>query len=199
MNCSWPIPTSEVVTAPLVFEHPIDGWAGASCNEVLKTIGVARHEVLRSVEVPSSTVVSLEPGIAGFRSENLSTSSIAEYKRWIGVDDSVAVPIPPSICPALHGSVLATKQDVQNAGFHFLFGDSRPLVGFEEQLNAALGPFHAELYVAGTVRVPAGARLVALRPSVLVFERLRLENDGQLVLHAPCRVHLECLEKRRMH
>jgi hypothetical protein len=199
MISGLPIATAEAVAAPFVFDYPIDAWLGASCNEVLKTIGVAMHDILTTVELAPGAVVNLEPGVAGLRCEHLTTSSIAEYKRWIGVDDAVAAPIPPSVCPALRGPVLATEQDVRNVGFHFLFGDSRLLAGFEAQLDAALGPFHADIYVAGTVRVPAGARLVARRPSVLVFERLRLESGGQLVLHAPCRVHLEFLEKRSVY
>jgi hypothetical protein len=137
-------------------------------------------------------------GPSAWQGQPVSTAHIREYKLWLGVADAMARRVSlPDVPPPPEPGAEADRATLELAAFHYLFGDSSLVRAWEPLLDAHLAPFSLTVFVAGRVLVPAGASLVVRGgPAALVFERLVLQDGGQLELYCPCNVHLGALEKR---
>lgn len=133
------------------------------------------------------------------------TSSVDEYKDWIGRPDAQADNHAWAM-PTQHwsGRRFADKaqlsaveaENIEKAGWVYLFNDSRLVSSYAQAIEDYNGVFEASLYHFRRVIVQPGARLVLRgRPALLLIDELEVQGSGQLETYTTCHASLGHVRK----
>jgi hypothetical protein len=140
----------------------------------------------------------------------LRTSSVEEFKSWLGWGDRELLewpgePVrwelpsqPWSGRPVRSSADLtpAERADVEKAGWIYLFGDSRQVCDYRQLIELCHAPFELAVYAAPRLELLPGATLnVKDAPALLLFDEVVLHPGAQLATFTICRAMLGRLEK----
>ncbi len=158
----------------------------------------AGHDLL----VPINSTVILEDGIAP---RVISTTSIDEYKLWIGrsneLADDYAWEMPSKAWghKSFKSKEELTKKevsDIEKSGWIYIFNDSNKVASYSKAIESYHGNFEASLYhIRRLVIQPGGRLLVKGGPSILLIDEMEIQGDGQMETYTICHATIGSFRK----
>jgi hypothetical protein len=142
-----------------------------------------------------------------------STNQFDQFKAWIGFSDEdfekgiLPTPELPS-SPWQHQTVPAAtaltpleKQNIQVAGFAYLFGHSSQVESYKTAIETLHAPFEAVVYAIERVSIAAGGCLVVQgdRPAIILINELEIIEGGHITLHSPTTLTVQLLKKHSLN
>ncbi len=159
-------------------------------------------EVGHDLLVPINSTVILENGITP---RVISTTSIDEYKLWIGRSNDLAddyaweMPSKTWDYKSLKSKEELTKKeisDIEKAGWIYIFNDSNKVASYSKAIEGYYGNFEASLYHIRRLVIQPGARLIVKGdPSILLIDEMEIQGDGQLETYTICHATIGSLRK----
>jgi hypothetical protein len=139
-----------------------------------------------------------------------STDQFSQFKDWIGIPDDqfetgiFPLPTQPSAqwlqteIPKLAQLSDTEKENIQTAGFAYLFGNSKLVESYQSAIEALHAPFEAVAYVIDCLTIEPDASLIVqgTRPAILLFNRLNIIHGGTIKLYCPTALTVQRLHKQ---
>jgi len=178
-----------------------------SFHDALTVYGLTRADMeLDELIVRRGQTVVLRERLTG---HPLETSSVAQFKEWIGLSDAIIERHPLEGLPELpraewtRGRVIDPTaltddewEDVQRATNAYLFGHSGLVAGYREVIELLYGPFAADVFALPRIVVECGGTLVVNgRPAAILAEDFELHEGGDVRLYTVTSMSVESLQK----
>ncbi len=152
--------------------------------------------------VPIDSTVILGDGIAP---RVISTTSIDEYKLWIGRSNELAddyaweMPSKAWNHKSFKSKAELTKEevsDIEKSGWVYIFNDSNKVASYAKAIESYYGNFEASLYHIRRLVIQPRARLIVKGgPSILLIDEMEIQGDGQLETYTICHATIGSLRK----
>jgi hypothetical protein len=132
-------------------------------------------------------------------------SSVDDVKRVLGVPDSAFergtsdqhikyLPAPRFAARSTLALTRAEQDDLENATYAYLFGNSQKVQAWREPINLLLLPRELSFVAAENVTVKPGAPLY-LKNSSYTFGTVTIEQGGQIVVQADTSLNAQLIVK----
>ncbi|TFI53152.1 hypothetical protein BLD44_017600 [Mastigocladus laminosus UU774] len=139
-----------------------------------------------------------------------STKNLDQFKAWIGIPNSLfeqgvfsftkELPSKPWMSKAvsdISSLSLAEQEDIERAGYAYLFGNSKLVDSYKEVLEKLHAPFEVAVCAIKKVVIESGGSLIiqGSRPAVLIFGELEIIEGSTIKIYAPTNMTVQQLHK----
>lgn len=138
-----------------------------------------------------------------------TTDRFDQFKAWVGLPDvkfeQGIFPLPeqPSTqwiqakVPNAEHLTDVEKENIQTAGFAYLFGDSKRVESYQAAIETLHAPFEAVVYALDRLTIEPGGCLIVEgnRPVILLFNHLTIVQGGIIQLYCPTTMTVQQLHK----
>ena len=140
------------------------------------------------------------------------TNQFDQFKVWIGIPNEVCeqevfsfareLPSKPwasDYLPEIGELTPLEQEDIEKAGYAYLFGDSQQVASYQGIIEKLHAPFEVAVWAIEKIRVEAGSSLIIQGdfPAVLIVRELEIVAGGNIQLCAPTHMMVQKLEKIR--
>lgn len=140
------------------------------------------------------------------------TNQFDQFKAWIGMPNELfeqevfsfpkelpSKPWPSNYLPEINDLTTLEQEDIQKAGYAYLFGNSQLVDSYKAVIEKLHAPFEVAVWAIEKIRIEAGSSLIIQGdlPAVLIVRKLEIVAGGNIQLCAPTHMMVQKLEKIR--
>jgi hypothetical protein len=141
------------------------------------------------------------------------TNQFDQFKGWIGMPNELfeqemfsftkelpSKPWPSNYLPEINNLTPLEQEDIQKAGYAYLFGNSQLVDSYKAVIEKLHAPFEVAVWAIEKIRIEAGSSLIIQGglPAVLIFGELEIVAGGNIQLCAPTHMMVQTLKKIRL-
>ena len=209
------MPTQLYMSETARAEHSISYSQGYSLSsltkidDVLAEFGLEKNNISDSLIIDKDASMHLNSDLnqhSAIIPKILTTNDLDQYKSWvgrvdIGIDNTQWVlPTAPWKAKTISDFdelTVEEKENVEKAGWVYLFGNSALVKSYREIIEFSHAPFEVAVYAVRKVTIRSGGSLIVSGiPAVLLFEELNIHSPGNLQIYTVSHTKIGTLQKK---
>ncbi|MEB3311177.1 MAG: hypothetical protein VKJ02_13185 [Snowella sp.] len=141
------------------------------------------------------------------------TNQFDQFKAWIGMPNALfeqgvfsftqalpSSPWPSNYFPESSRLTDLEKENIQKAGYAYLFGNSQLVASYKAVIEKLHAPFEVAVWAIEKIRIEAGSSLIIQGdlPAVLMVGELEIVEGGNITLYSPTNLTVQKLQKIKL-